>query len=180
MESLKLVRSSKGGGVYVLASDEEALVHVLAAALVTKSDNIYDIFYVRRIIEPHVAELAADKATSKEIEELETLLLGQAKAVADGESIAKYDIRFHAILAVMSKNLVLVRLLAALSDLLEQTRSEYLQHEERSQKSIVGHSEIFSAVKRRNAPAARRAMCAHLEEMETIVLGKKRNICDSD
>lgn len=180
MESLKLIKSPKGEGAYVLSSSEEDLVHTLATELIKENDSIYDIFYVRRIIEPHVGELAAEKATAGEIEKLGTLLASQVEAVAKGESIAKYDIRFHAILAEMSKNPVLVRLLAAFSDLLEETRSEYLQYEERSHASISGHNAVFSAVKNRNGAAARLAMCAHLEEMETIVLGKKRNMCDKD
>lgn len=176
LESLKLVQSRQGEGTYVLASDEEVLVHSLAAALVNEKDNIYDIFYVRKIVAPHVAELAAENATPEEINSLASLLTEQRKAVADSASVAKYDIDFHALLAKVSKNPVLERLLAALSDLLEQTRGEHLQDEERSRKSLEGHNEVFIAIKNGDCPAARRAMRRHLEEMETIVLGKTRKV----
>jgi GntR family transcriptional repressor for pyruvate dehydrogenase complex len=174
LESQKLVQSRQGEGTYVLASSAEILVHPLAAALFNEKDNIQDIFYVRKIIEPHIAELAAENATPEEIEELAAIITERERSDTNGTGGAKYDAGFHALLARMSKNPVLERLLAALADPLEQTRNEYLQDEERSKQSFVGHHEVFAAVKNGDSIAARRAMRRHLEEVETIVMGKKR------
>jgi len=67
LESAKLVQSRQGDGTYVLASSEETLVQTLAAVLFNEKDTIYDIFYVRKIIEPHVAELAAENANLEKL-----------------------------------------------------------------------------------------------------------------
>ena len=66
------------------------------------------------------------------------------------------------------------RLLNAIVDLLEQTRDNYIQNTERTKKSLIGHREIFTAVKNGDSTAARRSMRRHLEEVETIVMGKKK------
>ena len=174
LESQKLVQSRQGEGTYVLASSEEILVHPLAAALFSEKDNIQDIFYVRKIIEPHIAELAAENATPEEIEELAAIISERERTGSNCIVNARQDAGFHAFLARISKNSVLERLLAALADPLEQTRNEYLQDEERSKQSFVGHHEVFAAVKAGDSTAARRAMRRHLEEVETIVMGKKR------
>ena len=174
LESMKLVQSRQGAGTYVLTSNEENLIQPLAAALFHEKDNIYDIFYVRKIIEPHVAELAAGNATFEEINKLAAIIVEHEESVADGKGGVKYDTAFHGLLGRMSKNPVLERLLSALNDLLEQTRDEYLQDEERERKSILGHHEVFTAVKKGDCSAARRAMYRHLKEVETIVMGKKR------
>jgi Transcriptional regulators len=174
LESAKLVQSRQGDGTYVLASSEETLVQTLAAVLFNEKDTIYDIFYVRKIIEPHVAELAAENATPEEIKELATLIMEHEESIAEGKSVTKYDSAFHGLLARMSKNPIMERLLSALVDLFEQTRGEYLQNDERAKKSIIGHHEVFTAIKSRDCTAARRAMSRHLEEVETIVMGKKR------
>jgi GntR family transcriptional regulator, transcriptional repressor for pyruvate dehydrogenase complex len=174
LESLKLVQSRQGDGTYVLASNEETLVQPLAAVLFNEKDTIYDIFYVRKIIEPHVAELAAENATLEEIAELATLIKEHEEAIADGKNVTKYDSAFHGLLARMSKNPILERLLSALVDLFEQTRGEYLQNDERAKKSFIGHHEVFTAVKNGDCTAARRAMSRHLEKVEKIVMGKKR------
>ena len=174
LESAKLVQSRQGDGTYVLASSEETLVQTLAAVLFNEKDTIYDIFYVRKIIEPHVAELAAENATPGEIKELATLIMEHEESIAEGKSVMKYDSAFHGLLARMSKNPIMERLLSALVDLFEQTRGEYLQNDERAKKSFIGHHEVFTAIKSRDCTAARRAMSRHLEKVETIVMGKKR------
>jgi GntR family transcriptional repressor for pyruvate dehydrogenase complex len=174
LESAKLVQSRHGDGTYVLASNEENLVQPLAAALFREKDNIYDIFYVRKIIEPHVAELAASNATPEEINKLAAIIVAHEESIAKGKSVTKYDTAFHGLLGLMSKNPVLERLLSALNDFLGQTRDEYLQDDERAKKSILGHHEVFTAVKKGDCSAARRAMSRHLEKVETIVMGKKR------
>ena len=74
LESMKLLQCRQGNGTYVLASSEEALIQPLAAALFNAKDDIRDIFYIRKIIEPHVAQLAAENATPQEIEEMEKIL----------------------------------------------------------------------------------------------------------
>jgi Transcriptional regulators len=174
LESMKLVQSRQGNGTYVLAANEENLVQPLAVALFREKDNFHDIFYVRKIIEPHVAELAAENATPEEINKLAAIIKAHEESVADGKSGVKYDTAFHDLLGRMSKNPVLERLLSALNDFLERTRDEYLQDDERAKKSIIGHHKVFTAVKEGDCSAARQAMYRHLKEVETIVMGKKR------
>ena len=174
LDSLKLVQSRQGDGTYVLASNEETLVQPLAAVLFDEKDTIYDIFYVRKIIEPHVAELAAENATSEEIAELAALINEHEESIADGRNVTQYDSAFHGLLARMSKNPILERLLSALVDLFEQTRGEYLQNDERAKKSFTGHHEVFTAIKKGDCTTARRSMSRHLEKVEKIVMGKKR------
>ncbi len=80
LESMKLLQSRQGDGTYVLASSEESLIQPLAVALFNKKDDIRDIFYIRKIIEPHVAELAAENATPQEIAEMERILQQQEES----------------------------------------------------------------------------------------------------
>ena len=174
LESLKLVQSRQGNGTYVLASSEEALVQPLAAALFHEKDDILDIFFIRKIIEPHVAMLAAENTTLEEINEMEAILKKQAEQITSGMNSTVTDTDFHTLLARMAKNRVLARLLLALFDLLEQTREQYLQNEERVKKSLKGHEAVFSAIKKGDCGAARRAMLRHLEQVEEISVGKKR------
>jgi len=174
LESMKLVQSRQGDGTYVLSSSEETLVQPLAAALFHEQDDIQDIFFIRKIIEPYVAQLAAENATLEEIKILGNIVNEHEDAIADGRSCTEFDSVFHAHLARMTKNRVLERLLSALVDLLEKTRDDYLQNEERAKKSFTGHHEIFTAVKNGDCTAARRAMSRHLGEVMAIVTGKRR------
>src|SRR5208337_39888 len=74
LESMRLVESRQGNGTFVIASSEESLVRPLAAALFQEKDHLIDIFYIRQIVEPHIAEIAAENATPDEIKELEAIM----------------------------------------------------------------------------------------------------------
>jgi GntR family transcriptional repressor for pyruvate dehydrogenase complex len=174
LEAMKLVQRRQGDGTYVIASSEEALVQPLAAALFHEKDDIIDIFSIRKMVEPEVAQLASEKATPEEVKELEEILKEQEREVASGRNPVQKDSDFHHLLARMARNRVLERLLLALFDLLEKTREKYLQTEEREQKSLQGHYAILAAIKDGHGMAARQAMRRHLKDVEDTLFKKKK------
>jgi GntR family transcriptional repressor for pyruvate dehydrogenase complex len=174
LETMKLVDRRQGDGTYVIASSEEALIQPLATTLFHEKDDLIDIFFLRKIIEPEVAQLAAENTTPEEINELEEVLREQEEEVVKGKDPIQADSEFHHQLARMARNRVLERLLLALLDLLSKTREKYLQTEERKQKSIQGHREILMAVKNGNSKGAQQAMHRHLQNVEDILLKKKK------
>jgi GntR family transcriptional repressor for pyruvate dehydrogenase complex len=175
LESMKLLQSRQGDGTYVLASSEEALIQPLAAALFNEKDDIRDIFYIRKIIEPHVAELAAENATPQEMEELERILRKQEECIGQGENIIETDSAFHNLMVKATKNRVMERLIIAMIDLLKKSREQYLyedENDERAVRSLEGHQRVLSAVKKGDGEAARKSMLQHLEDIEGIIFHK--------
>lgn len=175
LESMKLLQSRQGNGTYVLASSEEALIQPLAAALFNKKDDIRDIFFIRKIIEPHVANLAAENATPQEIEEMEMILRQQKESIEQRKNIIETDSAFHNLMAKATTNRVMERLVVALIDLLKQSRDQYLtenENDERAKRSLEGHRLILSAIKRGDCTAAQKSMLHHLEEIERIIFNK--------
>jgi GntR family transcriptional repressor for pyruvate dehydrogenase complex len=148
----------------------------LAAALFNAKDDIRDIFYTRKIIEPHVAQLAAENATPQDIEKMEKILRMQAECIKRGENIIETDSAFHSLVAGAAKNSVIERLSLALVDLLKQARKEYLADDEsngRSKESLAGHQRVLSAVKKGDSEEAKNAMSQHLEDIERITFQSK-------
>ncbi len=174
LETMKLVDRRQGNGTYVLASSEEALVQPLATSFFHEKDDLIDIFSLRKIIEPEVAQLASENGTPEEVKELERILEEQEKEVIRGENPVQMDTNFHHLLARMTKNRVLERFLLALYEPLGKTRKTYLQSEERKQKSLRGHHDIVAAIQSGNGRAARQAMRRHLEEVQRILFKKKK------
>jgi len=174
LDSMRLVESRQGDGTYVLASSEEAMVQPLADALFHEKDDLIDIFNIRKIIEPHVAELAAEKGTPEEIVELEAIVKEHEENITDGLQSIRTDSSFHEYLARMAKNRVLERLLHAIVDLLTATREEYLQNRERDYNSLHGHRDILAAVRKRDSNGAKLAMRRHLAHIEKIVFSGKK------
>jgi GntR family transcriptional repressor for pyruvate dehydrogenase complex len=174
LETMKLVDRRQGNGTYVIASSEEALVQPLATSLFSEKDDLIDIFFLRKIIEPEIAQMASENATPEEINELEDILKDQEAERVDADNPVRMDTNFHHLLARMAKNRILERLLLALVDLLGKTRERYLQTEERKQKSLLGHRSVLAAIKNGNGTAARQAMRRHLDEVEAILFKKKK------
>jgi len=177
LESMKFLQSRQGNGTYVVASSEEALIQPLAAALFNEKDDIRDIFYIRKIIEPHVAGLAAENATPQEIEEMERILRQQEECIRHGENIIETDSAFHNLMVKATTNRVMERLIAALIDLLKQSREKYITEDdnyERATRSLEGHQRVLSAVKKGDGDAARKSMLLHLEDIEGFIFHKLR------
>lgn len=176
LESMKLLQCRQGNGTYVLATSEEALIQPLASALFNAKDDIRDIFFIRKIIEPHVAQLAAENGTAEEIADLEEILRTQKLCIEQGESIIETDSAFHNLMASATKNRVMERLIVALVDFLKQSRENYLlddRHDsKRPERSLEGHRQVLAAIKIGDGEAAKKLMLQHLEEIETIVFQK--------
>ena len=139
----------------------------------SEKDDIIDIFSLRKIIEPEVAQLAAENATAEEIEELEEILREQEDevTVAARKPIRRFD--FHHLLARMAKNRVLERLLLPWLIFLSETRESTSRRRKESAdpcKAIM-----------RSLPPSRgqwesraKGHAPHLEDVENIVFKKKR------
>ncbi len=103
LETMKLVDRRQGDGTYVIASSEEALVQPLAASLFHEKDDLIDIFFLRKIIEPEIAQLASENGTPEEINELEEILKEQEKEVLSGKNPIGTDTEFHHLMARMAQ-----------------------------------------------------------------------------
>jgi GntR family transcriptional repressor for pyruvate dehydrogenase complex len=174
LEAMKLVDRRQGNGTYVIASSEEALVQPLAAALFHEKDDLIDIFSLRKILEPGIAQLAAENASPEQIAELEQTLRDQEDETAHGGDSVHKDAIFHHLLARMAGKKVLERLFLALVDLLGQSRELHVQTDDRKKKSLTGHSKVLAAIKKRDGVAARKAMRRHLEEVEETLVQKRK------
>jgi len=164
LELRGLIEGRQGGGTFVRALSSDDLIPPMAAALFTGAE-MDQLMEVREMIEPHVAELAALRASPEAIAEMEALLERQAARVSRGEIPIEEDTAFHNALAVSTGNGVLLRLLNLIVDLLEESRVRWFQSPERPARSLLGHRQVLEAVKRRDSAAAYQAMLTHLREV---------------
>ena len=122
-------------------------------------DRLFDaILETRRAIEPLVAELAASRATMREIADLEMAWQGMADAANDLDKFSRSDIAFHHILYGASHNPVFRQIGglidAALKFVLETTATS--SDDERAE-AIKAHRTMVEALRMRDAAAARQA-----------------------
>jgi DNA-binding FadR family transcriptional regulator len=144
----------------------ESLVSPLASVIFSEKDSQMELFEMRRLIEPQIAYLAAERATPEEIAMMEQALVQQEEAVARGETGTDVDKSFHYIMAKATKNKVLLRLTDSMRDLLAESRDKYLQVEGRPGKSISRHRQVLDAIKAKDGDLAAQVMLEHVQDIE--------------
>lgn len=172
-----LVELQHGRGVFVAAGSAQAATQRLALSMTSDevAPRLHDLFEVRRTLEGAAAEWAAERATPEQIADmranlLEGLSLHQKQRI-DAAMAGVLDARFHAALAAATNNRVLMSLMAALVDELAIARERSLAIPGRSLRSLHQHEVMVMAIEERDAPAARRAMLEHLNDVEQSILG---------
>ncbi|MBA2371710.1 MAG: FadR family transcriptional regulator [Chloroflexi bacterium] len=172
LEHAGLVRVRRGaqGGTFVAAARAEASGHLLAAVMDVRGFSVSDLFRAKLLLEPAVAEQAATEATDAELAALADVLAREASALAEsGDAYVEFA-EFHARLAAILENPLLVEMLSALE------RSARLLHHAAGPGDSVyrqvhhEHQGILDAVRHRRAADARSAMAEHLKTMETRYL----------
>jgi len=174
LESQGYLESRQGDGTYIARQPVETLVQPLASEILTKRDALAELFEMRRLIEPGLAYLAAERANPEEIVEMEKILSVQEEQVAKGESGTDFDKTFHYTLAKATKNNVLIRIMDSVMDALTESRDQYLQVEGRPEKSLVRHKELLDFIKAGDKELAADIMREHLEDIENSLFGVNR------
>ena len=166
LETQGFLESRQGDGTYIASKPVESLVSPLASAIFSEKDSQMELFEMRRLIEPQLAYLAAERATQEEIAMMEQALVLQEEAVARGETGTDVEKSFHYIMGKATKNKVLLRLTDSMRDLLAESRDKYLQVEGRPEKSISRHRQVLDAIKARDGELAAQVMLEHVVDIE--------------
>ena len=155
MESKDMISTTPGGGRVFLGQgtlDAEAFYSAL------KESALFEILTAREAIECKTAELAALRATDKELEGLRRRL---TELGSDSYSV-EWNYGFHLAIAEASHNTVLSNLL----QLLIQARYDVHGPNYLTQDQLAAlfdeHASILDAIESRNGDAARDAMRRHI------------------
>lgn len=166
LELQGLVVSKLGSGTYINTQNLDSVVALMAATLNTGVEMLRDIFEMRRLLEPSIAALAAQRATGEEVRRMREILQSQDEQIARGETGVAADTAFHFALASATHNSALVKVAGALEDILQHSRDQSMQEPGRPQRSLDSHRRILQMVETGDAEGAQRAMENHLTMVE--------------
>ncbi|MCL1926355.1 MAG: FadR family transcriptional regulator [Syntrophorhabdaceae bacterium] len=166
LESQGLLESRQGDGTYIARHPVELLVNPLASVICSQKDGQEELFEMRRLIEPQLAFLAAERATDEEIVQMEKTLSLQKQQVLRGESGAEADKQFHYLLANAARNRFLLQIVDSNMGFFMESRDNFLQVEGRPKKSVQRHRELLDAIEVRDSEGAAQAMREHLLDIE--------------
>jgi GntR family transcriptional regulator, transcriptional repressor for pyruvate dehydrogenase complex len=171
LQSIGLVKIEHGSGVYVtgvrpsteLSSHFERVGDGLLLALAE----------TRRIVEPELAFLAAERGTDDELTEIEGLVRQMEEEDRNGNDFAELDVLFHRHIAQAARNPILYQTIEGVSDLFLESRRAILLNPNALLRALRYHTLIAEALKSRNAPQARLLMQGHMNSMLEEVLASE-------
>ena len=141
--------------------------------------NLRDVLEVRRSLEELAIDLACQRITEEELDELNKAEVDFKAAIENGDAmqIAQTDESFHEIIYNSTKNQKLVQILNNLREQMYRYRLEYIKDEDKRQVLLVEHEHILKALRNRNIAEAKNAAREHIDNQEITV---SRNIKEQE
>jgi GntR family transcriptional regulator, transcriptional repressor for pyruvate dehydrogenase complex len=158
-------RRGAGGGVFVSEPSVEPYAEFFTLMLQMGKARVQDLTESRLFLEPNVAGLAAERATSEDLEIIELCVSEYEKRVEQDAPRSLEDMEFHVNVAEASKNIVMVLTIKALMGLLYKTVKDFGFSREDKQKSAKTHRKIFEAIRTSDSESASKLMAEHVKEM---------------
>ena len=165
LEARGVIVARAGSGLRLVQVDASSVTESLR--FFVRTNDVLDygkVHEVRAMVEAHVAELAADRATDHDIEIMRRWRDNQAASADDLEAAAQYDLEFHRAIANAADNELYLVLLDSIRGALLDIRRTLMPG--RLEKTVRAHSKIVDRIAAGDGPGARIAMQEHLDTVQ--------------
>ena len=134
--------------------------------------NLRDVLEVRRSLEELAIDLACQRITEEELDELNKAEVDFKAAIENGDAmqIAQTDESFHEIIYNSTKNQKLVQILNNLREQMYRYRLEYIKDADKRQILMVEHEHILKALTLRHIQEAKMAVREQIDNQEITIL----------
>jgi GntR family transcriptional regulator, transcriptional repressor for pyruvate dehydrogenase complex len=140
------------------------------AKLLDKRRRLPDVLEAREALEVKLAELAAGRRSERDLEAMKTTLEAMAMDISAGGLGIDGDAAFHHAIALAARNEVLLHLIDAMAEVIQESRVESLSEPGRPPRSLQAHRRILAAIESRNTELAAEAMRLHLRVVADVSL----------
>jgi GntR family transcriptional repressor for pyruvate dehydrogenase complex len=124
------------------------------------------LFEARRVLEGHLAALAADRISERHLAQMAEELEEMDATVGMPQDYLIHDVRFHRIIAQAAGNSILAAIMESLTGALYAARRANAEQTADLALTTALHRGVYRAIRSGNARAARAAMERHLMEAE--------------
>ncbi|MBC8171280.1 MAG: GntR family transcriptional regulator [Anaerolineae bacterium] len=158
---------------------QEGLVQVIPGRAVTVAsrslNDVLDVVHVRSLLEPELARLAADNATARQIELLQTAIRGMEQAMQDDDYAAwsKADNIFHEVIGQACPNQLLGENVVMLRNRVHHLANmDSKVNPVRLAACTAEHRQVVEAIARHDGKAAEQAMREHLARLRESLFAR--------
>jgi DNA-binding FadR family transcriptional regulator len=137
-----------------------------------------DLQDLRRIVEPAAVRMAAERATPRDIAEIELAFEGMRRAVEEGGDYVTHDLRFHQGLLRACHNRMIVQMSKALGALLRTSFEISTSRKDGPKNSLPLHRAVLDAVIAHHPAKAEKAVLVLIdgarEDIDQVLASHKR------
>ena len=172
-EAVKLLSSKgvlevrRGSGTYVVTTTKGLSDPLGLRSVKDKNRLAMDLVNVRLLLEPGIAEMAAQHATDEDIERLRRLCERVETKIHAGDRYIEDDIAFHTCVAESSKNTVVEQLIPVIDTAVMMFVN--VTHKRLIDETIMTHRMIVEAIAKHDPIGARSAMVMHMNFNRTYI-----------
>ncbi len=178
LSALGVVHVQQGKTSRVRAVDGAPLGRLYRLVVGDGIDGLRQIVELRRVIEPGIAALAAERRTDADVAELRAVLARMHAAIGDAPAWIEADAAFHRTLGRICGNRLIALQLEALAPVIRRMLEQFNKRHARSvddwQATWRRHEKVVTAIERRDAERAAAAMTAHFEHAPVALSALKR------
>lgn len=157
-----VISARPGAGTFIANSLPEILNQPLHFMTLMSDTGINDIFQARLIIEPGLAEVAANNISDVHLNAMNREIKAMRESLADRETFLKHDLRFHQTIGRATGNKLVSGIMDNVLQLLFQLRGRKHSEHDELEAALAWHERIFRALSRRDGKRAKEAMAGHL------------------
>ena len=140
------------------------------AKLLERRRRLPDVLEAREALEVKLAELAATHRGHEDLAAMRDALSMMEAEIEAGGLGTEGDSAFHHAIALAARNQVLLHLIDAMAEVIQESRVESLSEPGRPPRSLEAHARILSAIESQSAQAAAAAMRQHLQVVADVSL----------
>lgn len=123
----------------------------------------------RRLLEPHAAALAAERASKAERQAILDASQAEDGRTLDVPAWTKHNLRFHNLIVLAAHNPVISQMVAAIYELFEKSEPHPAENPLVREKGKHYHRLIALAIAEGDRDAAEKLMVQHIESVERIL-----------
>jgi GntR family transcriptional repressor for pyruvate dehydrogenase complex len=157
-----IIRAKPGAGTYIAESLPEIFSEPMHFMTLINNTSVEELFEARRIIEAGLAELAAERASSDDIQSLTSEIEGMRSAIDDPENFLKHDVAFHRVMAHAANNKLMSGIMDTIAQLLFHIRRQSITNASSLKEAIDWHQKILDAIRKHDPKRAKDMLAGHL------------------
>jgi GntR family transcriptional repressor for pyruvate dehydrogenase complex len=138
--------------------------------LLERRRRLPEVLEAREALEVKLAELAAAHREENDINAMRAALAQMEAEIGAGGLGTAGDAAFHHAIALAAGNQILLHLIDAMAEVIQESRVESLSEPGRPPRSLEAHRHILAAIENRSAELAAEAMRLHLRVVADVSL----------